>query len=330
MSVLVRRFGWSLFVIWAVATLTFGVSHLLPDDPARLAAGAQARPADVQRVRLQLGLDRPVREQYTRFLSRLVHVGPPEATGEHATCAVTARHIHFDLGRSYQQRRPVTTIIAERLPRTLVLAAVAALLQAIVGTAIGVFAAARKGRPADTIAVGASLIGISAPTFVTGLLLQYTLAHRLHLLPLDGFGKTFGEHAAAIVLPALTLGIYGAAGYTRLVRDEMIGLLRQDFVRTARAKGLAERGVFVHALRNALGPVVTVLALDFGVLVSGAVVTETLFRWPGLGALSVTALMDRDGPVLLGIVLVSSTAIVLAGFAADVLVVALDPRIRRP
>ena len=329
MNVLGRRVMWSLFVIWAVATLTFAISHLLPDDPARLAAGAQARPADVQRIRTQLGLDRPVREQYTRFLSRLVHLGPPEAKGEHATCAVVAGRLHFDLGRSYQQRRPVTTIIGERLPRTLALAAVAAVLQAILGTALGSWAAARKGTAADTFAVGISLIGISAPTFVTGLLLQYTLAHQLKLLPLDGFGKTFREHALGIVLPALTLAIYGAAGYARLVRDEMIGLLRQDFVRTARAKGAPERLVFVHALRNALGPVVTVFALDFGALVSGAVVTETLFRWPGLGALSVTALMDRDGPVLLGIVLVSSTAIVLAGLAADAMVVALDPRIRR-
>jgi peptide/nickel transport system permease protein len=327
-SVLLRRFAWSVFVVWAVATLTFGISHVLPEDPARLAAGAQARPADVERVRAQLGLDRPVREQYTLFLRRLVHLGPAEATGAHATCAIVGP-VHFDLGRSYQRRRPVTAILAERLPRTLSLAIVAAILQSIVGTAIGTLAAMRKGRPTDTLAVVAALVGISAPTFVTGLLLQYALAHRLKLLPLDGFGTTFAEHAACIVLPALTLAIYGAAGYARLVRDEMIGLLRQDFVRTARAKGLAERHVVVHALRNALGPVVTVLALDFGSLVSGAVVTETLFRWPGLGALSVSALMDRDGPVLLGIVLVSSSAIVLAGFVADALVVALDPRVRR-
>lgn len=328
MRVIAKRLLWSLFVIWAVATLTFAISRILPEDPARLAAGAQARPADVERLRAQLGLDRPIREQYTRFLSRLAHLGPPEAKGDHATCA-TFGSLHVDLGRSYQQRRPVTTILAERLPRTLVLAVIAALVQALLGTAMGTFAAMRKGRLSDTAVVGISLLGISAPTFVTGLLLQYTLAHRLKLLPLDGFGKTFSEHAASIILPTLTLGIYGAAGYARLVRDEMIGLLRQDFVRTARAKGLAESSIVKHALRNALGPVVTVLALDFGALVSGAVVTETLFRWPGLGALSVTAVMDRDGPVLLGIVLVSSTAIVLAGLIADVLVVALDPRIRR-
>ncbi|MFO0669357.1 MAG: ABC transporter permease [Polyangiaceae bacterium] len=328
MTAILRRIVFSLFVVWAVASLTFAISHLLPDDPARLAAGAQARPQDVARIRQQLGLDRPVREQYMLFLRRLVHVGPRETKGDHATCAALGP-VHVDLGRSYQQRRPVTTILAERIPRTLALAAVAAFFQALLGTAMGTFAATRKGRPSDTIVIGASLVGISAPTFVTGLVLQFVLAHRLKILPLDGFGKTFGEQATAIVLPALTLAIYGAAGYARLVRDEMVGLLRQDFVRTARAKGLPERRVVAHALSNALGPVVTVLALDFGALVSGAVVTETLFRWPGLGALSVSALMDRDGPVLLGIVLVSSTAIVLAGLVADLLVVALDPRIRR-
>jgi peptide/nickel transport system permease protein len=327
MNALIRRLVWSVFVVWAVATLTFIVSNVLPDDPARLAAGAQARPADVARIRAQLGLDRPAREQYVRYVSRLIHTGPKEAKGDHATCAIYGP-VHFDLGRSYQQRRPVTAIIAERLPRTLSLAAVAAVLQALLGTIAGTIAAARRGRATDTLVVGSTLLGISAPTFVLGVALQYVLAYRLKLLPLDGFGATFTERAASIVLPATTLAIYGAAHYARLVRDEMIGLLSQDFVRTARAKGLGELRVVGHALRNGLGTIVTMFALDIGVLVSGAVVTETLFRWPGIGALSVSALVDRDGPVLLGIVLVSSTAIVLAGLMADVLLVAFDPRLR--
>jgi peptide/nickel transport system permease protein len=323
-----RRLAWSVFVVWTVATLTFVISHVLPEDPARLTAGAQARPSDVARIRAQLGLDRPVREQYARYLARLVHFGPRETVGDHATCGAIGP-LHLDLGRSYQQRRPVTTILAERLPRTLVLAFLAVILQALLGTLAGTIAAARKGRPTDAIVVGTTLLGISAPTFVLGLILQYLLAHRLRLLPLDGFGATFGEHAVSIILPMTTLAIYGAASYARLVRDEMIGLLGQDFVRTARAKGVAEPRVVGHALRNALGTVVTLLALDFGVLVSGAVVTETLFRWPGIGALSVSSLLDRDGPVLLGIVLVSSTAIVLAGVLADALLVVVDPRIRK-
>lgn len=328
MTRLLRRLAWSVFVVWAVATLTFAISHVLPEDPARLAAGAQARPADVEKIRRQLGLDRPALEQYRRFVSRLVHTGPRASTAEHATCAALGP-LHVDLGRSYQQRRPVTTILAERLPRTLALAFVAALLQALLGTVAGTFAATRKGRLTDTLTVGGTLIGISAPTFVIGLALQYVLAYRLQLLPLDGFGQTFVEHAVCIVLPALTLAIYGSAHYARLVRDEMIGLLAQDFVRTARAKGLAELRVVGHALRNALGTIVTVLALEIGALVSGAVVTETLFRWPGMGALSVSALLDRDGPVLLGIVLVSSTVIVLAGLVADLILVVADPRLRR-
>lgn len=328
MNAALKRIVWSLFVVWSVATATFAITHLLPEDPARLAAGAQARPADVQRIRTQLGLDLPIRAQYTRFIKRLVHLGPAEIAGEHATCAALGP-VHFDLGRSYQQRRPVTTILAERLPRTLTLALVAVLLQATIGTALGTFAAMKRGRPVDTAVVAVSLIGISAPTFVIGVILQYVLAHRLKLLPLDGFGKTFSEHAVGIVLPALTLGIYGAAGYGRIVRDEMIGLLQQDFVRTARAKGLSELRVLVHALSNALPAIATLLAVELGALVSGAVVTETLFRWPGIAALSVSALMDRDGPVLLGIVLVASTTIVVANLAADLLVVLLDPRVRR-
>ncbi|MBK6696130.1 MAG: ABC transporter permease [Myxococcales bacterium] len=327
MSGFVKRLLVSAFVVWAVASLTFVISHVLPEDPARLAAGAQARPADVERLRAQLGLDRSLPVQYGAFFARLVHRGSADAAA-HATCASWG-FVHVDLGRSYQKRLPVVVILGERLPRTLALAAVAVALQALLGTALGTFAATRRGRWSDSLVVGTTLVGISAPTFVIGLILQYVLAHRLRLVPLDGFGKTFAEHAACIVLPATTLALYGAASYARIVRDEMIGLLGQDFVRTARAKGLGEIAVIRHALRNAAGTIVTIVALDLGALVSGAVVTETLFRWPGMGALSVTALLDRDGPVLLGIVLVSSTAIVLAGAVADLAVRLLDPRIRR-
>jgi peptide/nickel transport system permease protein len=160
--------------------------------------------------------------------------------------------------------------------------------------------------------------------------LQYVLAHRLRLLPLDGFGQDVGEHALSVVLPALTLGVFGAAYYTRIVRDEMIGILKQDYVRTARAKGLGDGAVVVkHALRNALVPLVTVLGLDLGALVGGAIVTETLFRWPGIGALAVSALLDRDGPLVVGTVIVTSTAVVLSNVAVDLCYTALDPRVRR-
>jgi peptide/nickel transport system permease protein len=190
-----------------------------------------------------------------------------------------------------------------------------------------VVAAARRHSIWDRGAVTMALLGISTPTFLLGILLQYVLAYRLRWLPLDGYGVTASDHVASIVLPALTLGIVGAAYYTKLVRSDMIDVLRQDFVRTARAKGVGPIGVVVrHALRNALLPLVTVIGLDFGVLIGGAVVTEKLFRWPGVGQLSVDAVFDRDAPVVLGVVIVTSSAIVLANLLVDLSYALLDPR----
>lgn len=325
------KLAWAVFVIWAVVSLTFVVNNVLPSDPARMVAGAQARPEDVARIREQLGLNRPLPLQYVAFVKRLVHVGPRSGGGKdpaHATCA-TLGFVHVDLGKSYQQRRAVVDILAERLPRTAFLAVVAVILQGLIGIGTGVLAARFQGRVVDRLIVGASLLGVSAPTFIVGLALQYVLARRLHLLPIDGFGHTTGEHLQGVCLPALTLGLFGAAYYTRIVRDDMIGILRQDFIRTARAKGAAEWVVVLrHGLRSALLPIVTMLGLDLGALMGGAIVTETLFRWPGIGALSVTALLDRDGPVIVGTVIVTSTAIVLCNVVVDLLYGVLDARTR--
>jgi peptide/nickel transport system permease protein len=333
---LARRLVWAVFVVWATVTLAFVVSHALPSDPARMVAGPQARPQDIARIRKELGLDQSLFVQYARFMGRLVHVGPTDAQDAdketakaHATCAPLAFRLHLDLGKSAQQRRPVTTILAERLPRTLVLAMAAAFVQVLLGVGAGVLAASRKKTAVDHLAVGASLLGISAPTFVIGLFFQWLFANRLGLLPLDGWGDTFSGHVASVILPALTLGVFGAAYYTRLVRDEMIGQLNQDYVRTARAKGLSRRAVVVrHALRNALMPIVTILGVDVGTLVGGAIVTESIFRWPGLGSLSVTAMLDRDGPVIMGCVIVTSIAVVVSTIAVDFAYAALDPRVR--
>lgn len=328
---LLTRLGWSIFTIWAVVSLAFFINNALPDDPARAIAGPQARPADVARIRAQLGLDRPLSTQYAIFMTRLVHLSPsaaPQGDEAHASCA-NLGPLHVDLGLSYQKRKPVVALIAERMPRTLLLALAATLVQVLVGVTAGVVAAFRRNSALDFGAVSMTLLGISAPTFLIGILLQYLLAYKLRLLPLDGFGRSWGEHLASVVLPALTLGIFGAAYYTRLVRDEMIGLLKQDFVRTARAKGATEAVVVVkHALRNALMPLVTVIGLDFGALVGGAIVTEKLFRWPGLGQLSVDAVFDRDGPVIMGTVIVASAAIILANVLVDLSYALLDPRVR--
>jgi peptide/nickel transport system permease protein len=329
-----RRFLWAVFVLWAVITSTFFVNNVLPSDPARMVAGAQARPQDVARIRTQLGLDRPILEQYGIYVSRLVHIGPimsgaSKGATEHATCA-TLGPLHFDLGKSYQQRRAVVTILAERLPRTLLLAFAAVLVQILIGVSSGMIAARKRGTLVDRTAVAISLLGISAPTFVLGLVLQFVLAHKLRVLPLDGYGFSIADHLVSVILPALTLGFFGAAFYTRIVRDELISLLQQDYVRTSRAKGLSETAIlFRHALRNALVPLVTIIGLELGGLVGGAIVTETLFRWPGIGALSVTALLDRDGPVILGTVLVTSAAVVFSSMVVDALYVALDPRVRK-
>ncbi|CAN5867813.1 ABC transporter permease [soil metagenome] len=329
---LARRLAWAVFVVWATVTIAFLVNFALPSDPARMVAGPQARPQDVARIRGELGLDRSLPVQYARFMGRLVHVGPSvvePGDKEHATCAAVGWRVHVDLGKSYQQRRPVVTILIERLPRTLLLAVAAALVQVLLGVAAGVLAASRKGKAIDHLAVSASLLGVSAPTFVIGLFLQWLLAYRLRLLPLDGYGETIAEHAASVVLPALTLGIFGAAYYTRMVRDEMIGQLSQDYVRTAAAKGLSRRAVLVrHALRNALMPIVTILGLEVGTLVGGAIVTESIFRWPGIGSLSVTAMLDRDGPVVMGCVIITALSVVLSTVAVDLAYGFLDPRSR--
>jgi peptide/nickel transport system permease protein len=327
-----RRFAWSLFIVWAVVSLTFVVNNVIPSDPARMVAGQQARPKDVERIRTQLGLDRPLITQYGSFMRRLVHFGPRSVDDKdpiHGTCA-NVLWLHIDFGKSYQQHRPVTTILGERLSRTIFLALAAVLVQVIVGVSFGVLSAAKRNTAVDHASVGVSLLGISMPTFVLGLLLQFVLAHQLRLLPLDGYGKTTGEHIVSVILPALTLGISGAAYYTRFVRDELINLIKQDHVRTARAKGLGPIAVWVkHALRNALVPLVTLVGLDLGALVGGAIVTETLFRWPGVGALSVSSLLDRDGPVILATVVVTSTAIVLSNVLVDVSYRLLDPRVRK-
>ena len=327
-----RRLVWAVFVVWATVTLAFVVSHALPSDAVRMVAGPQARPQDIARIWSELGLDQSLWVQYARFMGRLVHLAPagaPDGAKAHATCASLVGRLHLDLGKSAQQRRPVVTILEERMPRTVVLAFAAAVVQVLLGVSAGVLAASRKKTAVDHLAVGASLLGISAPTFIIGLFFQWLFAHRQGLLPLDGWGDTFMGHVASVILPALTLGVFGAAYYTRMVRDEMIGQLGQDYIRTARAKGLSRRAVVVrHALRNALMPIVTILGLDVGTLIGGAIVTESIFRWPGIGSLSVTAMLDRDGPVIMGCVLVTAVAVVLSTMAVDFVYAALDPRVR--
>ncbi|HMJ16158.1 MAG TPA: ABC transporter permease [Polyangiaceae bacterium] len=325
---LLSRLLWALVTIWAVVTITFFVYNVLPADPAQVIAGPQARPADVARIRRELGLDQPIPVRYVRYMTQLVRFGGAKADAAEDS-ALWLGPVGIDLGVSYLKRQPVVALLGEALPKTLLLGAFALLVEMIVGVGAGVIAAVRRNTVLDWGVVSLALLGISAPTFVTGLILQYVFAEWLRVLPMDGYGSTGSETLRSVVLPGLTLGLFGAAGTARLVRDEMIGLLKADYIRTARAKG--QRGsviVLRHALRNALLPLVTVLGLSMSGLVGGAIVTEKLFRWPGLGALSVDAIVERDGPVIMGVVLVLSTTVVFANLLVDVSYALLDPRTR--
>jgi peptide/nickel transport system permease protein len=292
--------------------------------------GPQASADDVAHARAIYGLDRPLPVQYARYWARLVHRGPPARDDAHPTCAVLGAGVHLDLGYSFVYQRPVVDLLAARIPRSVELALAAVLVQLLAGVGLGALAVARRGTAVDDAVAGVSLVGLSAPTFVVGFLLQYLLAYRWRLLPLDGYGATPGEHLRSLVLPALTLGAFGGALYARLVRDELGRTLAEDYVRTARALGASpRRALLVHALRNALVPIATLATLELGTLVGGAVVTERIFRWPGVGQLAVSALLDRDAPVVFGTVLFTSSAVVVATLLVDVAAGILDPRLRR-
>ena len=340
---LLRRLGWAALVVAGVTALSFVIAAVLPGDPARMLVGPQASAADVEHARRVYGLDQPLPAQMGAYARKLVHVAPaPSAPAAgagagarrdpaHRSCAAMPFRLHLDLGYSFHYRKPVVELIAAKAPRSAELAAAALLVQLALGLALGLLAASRRGSFWDEATVGATLLTVSAPTFVLGLALQYVLAYRLRLLPYDGHGQTSAEQLRSLVLPALTLGLHGCALYARVVREELRVLIQQDFVRAARAKGASRlRALVVHALRNALVPLATLAALDFGALVGGAIVTEKLFRWPGLGQMAVEALQNRDGPLIVGAVLFAAAAIVAATLILDVVCLLLDPRLRAP
>jgi peptide/nickel transport system permease protein len=339
LAYILRRIGWAAIIVVGVTSLSFFIALVLPGDPARMLVGPQASAKEVAEARALYGLNEPLRVQYGRFVARLVHRGPdpiddpktriPKPAEGHRSCAAVGLGAHIDLGYSFTYQRPVVELLKKKAPRSLELALAAVGVQALLGLSVGIFAASRRGTRWDEAAIGVTLLGISAPTFLLGLLLQYVLAYKLRVLPYDGYGDTPAEQLRSLVLPALTLGIFGSALLARLTRDELSSLLAQDFIRTARAKGASgSRVLVVHGLRNALVPLVTLLALELGSLIGGAVVTETLFRWPGIGQMAVTALLNRDGPVIVGTVLFTSTVVVITTLALDLIYVALDPRIR--
>ncbi|MCI0430389.1 MAG: ABC transporter permease [Rhodospirillales bacterium] len=300
---LLSRFAQSFFILIGVTAITFTLAFLVPADPVRMIAGRNATPATVENIRHQLGLDRPLPEQYASYLTRL-------AQG--------------DLGRSYMQRTEVSTLIASRLPATLLLMAGAIFFELLVGLTAGIWAATRRGRFSDRAVMVASFVGVSAPQFLVGLLLLYVFAYLLNLFPLGGYGTV-----SHLILPALTLGVAGGGWYSRVMRSSMVDVLRQDYVRTARAKGLRERKVvLVHALRNAILPVVAMVGLDIGIFMSGAVVVESVYGWPGIGQLAWQAIQVIDIPIIMGVTLTAAVAIVLGNLFADLATPFIDPRVR--
>jgi ABC-type dipeptide/oligopeptide/nickel transport system permease component len=297
-------------VLLGAALLAFMILHLSPGDPARLIAGENAFEEDVENIRKKLGLDQPFAVQYLRFVAS-------SAKGE--------------LGRSIRTGRLVRDEVGARFPNTIELAVASLVLAIVIGVAAGTVAAIRPNTAYDYGATFAALAGISTPTFWLGLLLMLLFSYHLGWLPASGrAGPPWTiEGLRSILMPAIALGTPSAAIIARLTRSSLLDVLRQDYVRTARAKGLVERIVIGHhALRNALIPVVTVVGLRLGALLGGAVITEQVFSWPGIGTLIVTAIFSRDYPMVQGTMMIVALVFVLVNLGVDLLYALVDPRIR--
>ena len=300
---LAGRLVQSALILLGVTIVTFGLTFLIPADPVRMIAGRSASPETVESIRHQLGLDQPIPVQYLRYLGSL---------------------LQGDLGRSYVQKAEVTTLVASRLPATLQLMVAAIVFELLLGLPAGIYAATRRNRPSDKALMVLSFTCVSAPQFVVGLLLLYLFAHKLGLFPLGGYGSL-----SHVVLPALTLGLTVAGWYARMSRSSMIDVLRQDYIRTARAKGLSEwRVVLVHGLRNAILPIVAMIGIDIGLYMQGVVVVESVFGWPGIGQLAWQAIQRVDIPIIMAVTLVAAVGIVAGNLLADVATSLIDPRVR--
>ena len=296
-------------VLLGVSVLVFLVLHLVPGNPAQVIAGPDAPPETVRTIEIELGLDKPLPEQYALYLGRV---------------------LQGDLGRSLRSKRPVLADLMDALPNTLQLAVVAAAITPFLAIPLGVIAAARRGSALDSGLMLVSMLGITLPVFAVALGFMWVFGYQLRLFPISGYGGPVWTPSGlrSVTLPALTLAIGAVATLARLTRSAMLEVLNQDYVRTARAKGLRERAVLLrHGLANAMLPVVTVLGLQIALLLSGAFVTETVFAWPGIGRLAVFAIQARDFPLVQGAVLVIGVSFVLINLAVDVLYAYVDPRI---
>lgn len=309
-----RRLAQMIPLLFGITVVLFAVIQAAPGGPeaALLESDRFIDPAMIEAYRERLGVDRPLPVQYVRWLGGA---------------------LRGDLGVSFSTTRPVSEMIVERLPATLELMGASFLLAAALAFGLGVFSAVRQYSWFDHVGTGVSFVGIAMPVFWFALILQLVFAVWLGWLPVAGTetvgASSLGDHLLHLVLPASVLSFRYVAGWSRYLRSSMLDALRADFVRTARAKGLSERVVVGgHALRNAMIPVVSVMALNLSGLFSGAVITETIFAWPGIGRMFVQAMFSRDYPLLMGILLLGSTMVVIFNLVADILYGVLDPRIR--
>lgn len=314
---IIRRLLWVVVLLFLVSLLTFVIFYLLPSsDPALLRAGRQPNPALVAQIRHNLGLDRPWYTQYYEYMKRLV--------------------LHFDFGYSYQSNVPVKTLIFSRLPATISLAVGAAVLWLVIGIGVGTISAVRRRSFFDRASMGTALVAISAPVYWLGLLVLFLFANdigKVKIFPGAGsyvpLSQNPGKWFTSLLLPWFVLAASFAAIYARLLRANLIEAMSEDYIRTARAKGLPERRVIVHhGIRAAITPIVTAAGLDIGVLLGGAILTETVFNIPGIGRLSYDSILNGDLPMIQGTVLLGAFFIVMANLVVDVAYAFIDPRVR--
>ena len=311
LSYIARRILSTIPVVLIVALFVFSLLYIAPGDPAAIIAGDQATPADVERIRASLGLDRPF---VVRFGDWFWHV------------------LHGDLGTSIFTNLPVSHMIAQRIEPTVSLMVLTLILSLSTAIPMGVIAAWKHGTWIDRAVMALAVLGFSTPVFVVGYVLAYIFALQLDWLPVQGFtsiDQGLWPFLRNLILPSVALGLIYMALIARITRATMLDVLSQDYVRTAKAKGVGQRGVlFVHALKNAAVPIVTVIGIGFAALIGGAVVTESVFAIPGLGRLTVDAILRRDYPVIQGVVLLFSFLYVLINLGVDLLYTLFDPRIR--
>lgn len=297
------RIGQAALILLGVAMFTFVLIYLVPVDPAAEMAGRSATPQQIESVRHEAGLDRPLPVQFGVYLLALTH---------------------GNLGQSYVQRSPVASLLLRRIPATMLLLSAAIAAELTIGLVAGIVAAVNRGRFLDRAVMLFALVGVSTPRFVMGIIMLYLFAVELAWFPIGGYGEF--RH---LVLPALTIGVLGGGWYSRMTRSSMVEALQQDFIRTARAKGAREiRIVLVHALRNAFLPILAMIGIDMGQFMGGSVVVESIYGWPGVGQLMWQSIQEIDIPVIMAITLVAAVAIVLSNLAIDLIAPLVDPRIK--